>query len=74
MFAVDSGPAFLIGGVALFGLLVLIVGGRLVRSGGPMADQPNWLRILAGSFFGVIGLLALLVAFVLGTCAMLTHR
>jgi hypothetical protein len=71
MFAVDSGPVVLTSGVALFGLVALVAGGRLVRSGQPMDDRPNWLRILAGSFVGVIGMLALLVAFVLGTCAML---
>ena len=70
--AAANAPPVLSGLVAMFGILALFAGGALVRSGQPMADRPRWLRILAGSFLGVLGLFAMLVAFALGTCALIT--
>jgi hypothetical protein len=73
LFAYGSHPLLTVFNV-LLGALALGVGSRLVRSGEPMADRPNWLRIVAGSLVGGIGLLALLDVFVLGPFAFLWSR
>jgi len=66
MFAADNAPAVLVI-LTLPGALALLAGGQLVRSGHPMTDRPNWLRVLGGSLLGVLGLFAILVVLAIGT-------